>query len=44
MIYTTLFFDSFVNAYSGDFVNDMQLIYEYLESNFEDRVGHNDQS
>ena len=37
-------FDSFVNAYSGDFVNDMQLIYEYLESNFEDRVGHNDQS
>ncbi len=31
-------FDSFCSAYSGDFVDDMQMIYEYLESNFEERA------
>lgn len=30
-------FDSFCAAYNGDFVDDMQMIYEYLESNFEEK-------
>ena len=31
-------FDSFCSAYTGDFVDDMQMIYEYLEANFEDKI------
>jgi hypothetical protein len=31
-------FDSFCAAYNGDFVDDMQMIYEYLESNFEEKA------
>lgn len=32
-------FESFVSAYTGNFVDDMQMIYEYLESNFEEKAG-----
>lgn len=34
-------FESFVGAYSGDFIDDMQMIYEYLESNFEEKFEGN---
>ena len=32
-------FESFCKAYNGDFIDDMQMIYEYLESNFEEKLG-----
>jgi len=32
-------YDSFVSAYDGSFIDDMEMIYEYLESSFEERIG-----